>query len=663
MSLKVVLSFRFLKGENPESTLSDFEKGPIYFRFYLSSDVAPRVKVEEVVIGDNNASYIVTLNTNDCNNELAAQDACVCIEMLCRFEIFNDGENGNKASFGYSRKSPIGESLIRLATFAKSRGKEIKVNINDNTPFREEFRVIRCSMGVTCTLMEMGPTVKLTGSENFEVDYERHKAMSLLEDEYGAFYQAHRPTKDGIQFMHVPTWRGNYIPIPACMWLLKRQYMPTDYVYSRRLLQRCLDITIELDEWNKVEFYKILDAQLSSKRLLPETIRCIKIITAAFCIVSNASDYVADLTEGKDTERFKNIRCGLYAGDCEDVSLEIYQEYMDLITDTFPGMSKNHKTLQTICLLYIPMIVTGTASTPSMDRSGDTSEELICHIYVSLRPRFDVLQRLTATIPRDIINGIRKQMLMEIPLFAFESELPIIVQEGTNMSCPLLNPFWSYTKDLKLGKHIEEFENRIVSIEKQHNKLKDLMVEIKQKPYAGQAKMGDDFNNFYKVVNNVWIDMTRYGLGIMDFSVGYLVDGIHVYGVEMYDWCQLDSNDDFVFVPVFVMTEEQLAIAIKTLEKNPPFTPIDVSDNMQTPTAIPQRIRQLVEKKAASYSNKAGMDYVSYRINRWEKITSAVISEIESCFSDRSYVALDARHYSITKDGELYIGELRLYFI
>lgn len=664
------ITLRITAETDPTATLvKNTEKNPA-LSFYLSADVSASqcyIDPKPISKGD---TVTVSFRCGDCYPVINLKDACIGITMVCDLSIKDDE---TQEDYGYHRMEPIAENILFLQDVRDifSKKTRLKIKLRDKTPIEEADKLERCLVSIECTDFRISDRIKITGRHDFRDDYTETTKMDAIYTRYVKFYRSHSPRHKEIAPMHIPVWRGHHIPIPACMWI--RHTIGSDQIPNFvAFVDRCLQVALELNGWKRKDFLSISKAQLQQTGSTYDVKfnMCIKILCVATSIASNASDYVADLTASEDTERFKEVISHMYAGDCEDLGFLIYfvcstLQRKDVVRDNDPEWLK---IISTMCKLYVPALITGSATDPSMKRESHADpDSFICHIYAGMLPRREMCKRLNIGSKQKefIVASMEKEMTYN----KWEESLPSLVLEGTNMNCPLMNPLFSYAdKSINVAKKQMKMECYREKVETSYPRLTLLSIELQQINYTCINIKEKNFNAFYHMITNIWCDLSRFGLDIFDFSAGYNTGSGHTYGVSVFNWSNPQRDPAFCFEPVIVLTREEMEICERVIEKEQPILVPRVTSSVKE-NRIPKFLLQLAQKHLRKNKDPTEelwvRDYVSYRINRWEKITTSIPIKqaIESMFSDtnRFFDSIEVIEHPIDENGELYIGEIRLY--
>lgn len=664
---RLSLEIRATISNDPSSTfVPGYESDPS-FLFYLSRDLSDGQNTQNTgIIEKKVGSFSIVFDAKDIHNVVDLSQACIGITMFCRLEI-KDDDLGK--SCGYKRTQAIGEAIVYLEDLMNAYNtKHIqRVDVLDKSPADESDTLLRASLDLQVEKIDFSSDVTLKDTRSRGVEIQNAWRMVTLEQDFVRFYKTHTPVVSSIAPMHVPTWKGHSISIPAYMWIYHRIHR-TRLAAFCKYFQRCLEISLSLHDWKLEEFLDV------SKRQSYETASsydplfnlCIKIVATAGCVTSYATDYVSDLCNGKDVERFKETFGSYFAGDCEDVAFAIYLCLMTLLD---PEMPRTNESWLAMCIyivrLYVVTMMTGSATTPSMERTtGKNINKLICHIFSGMMPRKEFCKRLE--IPGDEKNSIAEGMAIEIPFYPWQDRLPPLILEGTNMNCQLMEPWWTYASDKSIGNHLRTIEDYREFVETKYNNLSKLVIELQQCNYTCKGSLTEkNFSAFYHRVNNVWVDLTRFGSNKTDFSVGYGHSEAHTYGVSACSWSNPSMDGDYIFENIRELSPEDWDICMHTIDKEPPIEVPQVAEKTLS-THPPGFLAELCEKYPPKNRRMTPSPwkhtYVSYRLNRWEKLLiTDMETTLRNILSEGYYDGIKVLEYPMTSDGELYLGEIRLF--
>lgn len=667
-SLSVTLRIKI--ETDPLSTLVQNTQSNPALSFYLSSDISPsQCNVDPIPISIG-STINVLLRCSDCAQTIDLRDACIGITMMCDLDIIDDETH---TSYGYHRLEPIAEEIVFLQEMIDVYASDtaLVVNLRDKTPIDDAEKIKRCVISIECINYTQSKNSRLVGKHDYHDDFVESSKMDEIYTRYVNFYKTHSARHKEIAPMHIPVWRGHHIPIPACMWIkhMISEYQIKDFI---QFASRCFDIALDLNAWKKEDFVSVCSNQLkqTGSKYDSRFNMCIKIISVTSSIAANASAYVSDLCMSNDTERFKEVMSNIYAGDCEDLAFFIYTmcsslQRRDIVDNNSPEWLS---LISKICKLYVPVLVTGSATDPSMKRdSSSRNDSFMCHIYAGMFPRRELCYRLNIDSKQK--DEIFSSMKREIPWNAWEEKLPSLILEGTNMNCPLMNPLFSYAdRDYNIAQKQKKMECYRELVESHYPKLGLFDIELQQTNYVASCVDETNFSPFYHMITNIWCDLCRFGLEIYDFSVGYDTGMRHTYGISVCNWSNPSRDKKFCFEPVIVMSKEELKICERVINKEPPLL-IPKTATMTQKKNIPECLLKLEKKypkKATTTSDQMWVrDYISYRVTRWEKITT--MPEMENVLreifqgQDKFFDSVEILQHSIDIKGELYIGEIRLY--
>jgi len=670
---------------NPEKTLISGDESDPYLVLYMSEDVDIKQKLFYVSDIAHKSLHQITMGIDDLPSTIDFAKACLCIQMICFVEI-KDDETGS--CYKYKRKTPIGECAVPLVDIQSAYKNDLSIilDIQDMTPLVGGFS--RFSIKLSFMRIIFTNKIALVDNNNLETESIKIKKMVMLYKQYENFYKTHEPTHPILVHMHIPSWRNICpITIPACMWIFHTTTTGGQTARAINLALRLVEVALELYDWTKEQLIFSIESQFkqSTTEISSEFFFALRVLSTAVCMTAYASDYLFDTCAAEDTERFKTVISGFFAGDCEDLAWEIYRNCMTFISNGgfvqqntnyySPEKTKFFLTIRKVFLLYLPCILTGSAYNPNMKNRPveiEPENQYICHVFAGMFPRFEFLNRLSVIEPQrlQMIETVKK----ELEQYPWERYLPSIIQEGTNMNCPLMLHPLKYTKSEKVCSIMSQVEEYRQLIENQFKCLKNLTIEILPEADPNHIQTPENFSTFYHCINNVWVDLRKFGCQFCDLSVGYGTREKHSYGIPVLYWSDY-QNHDFTFEPVFHYSSNHYAICIEVIQKQYPIKlPVHFETKDQPKTLsnckIPKSLidlQNLVNNKRfdtiPEHSSPWNRNYISYRINHWNKIShnEKILRSLRQVLIDKYFVNIRVLEYPIIADQSLYIGEIRLY--
>lgn len=666
---KMELGVRLKIISDPSSTLQKGLEFQPSLKVYLSSDIDAGQIPQTIENLKQGSEYLLQLSSKECQKKVNLQHACICFQYKVDLDI-KDEETGR--SYGYVRKSPIAEAILFIDDLLETlkTSTVIEMSIRDKTPFYEREREVKLKFEIKCTLWQVDPSVEFFGSHDITLDILNDNKMTNLTFQFEDFYKDHFPTDNALALMHIPTWRGQFSAVPACMWIHHKPKTPSQMKSCRDISLRCIEIALSMCNWNMEEMIRSIKAQFASDVIQTSFIYVIRVLSTAVCMVSHACDYVSDLSAGKDTERFKEVISALCAGDCEDLSWEIFRNTTSIIESSqVIEMDDDWSWIRRVFLLYIPTMLTGSAFNPMMQNRNagvPEGEKLICHVFSGMFPRSEFIKRLN--VPTSVKNDIMSKMAKEMEMNAWEKDLPALIQEGTNMNLSLMLKQHQYTGNRKVSEHLQNIDDYRDFVESKYPAFKKLSVEMHQNLRVDVSLTVENFSDFYHCINNAWIDLKKYGYNMLDFSVGYGTNRSHIYGIRAFSWVNY-KTDRFSFEPINCFSDNDWIVAQKILEKEPPIEiPSVFSKQTRTKNKIPRSLTELHTmypiKETQMIRNDDALwyqDYVSYRVNHWSKISLEIEKSLRDCLQTGYFIGIQVIEHHISSDGLMYIGEIRLF--
>jgi hypothetical protein len=535
----------------------------------------------------------------------------------------------------YQRYEPIGGGFLPLKTLLEK--KKAIVDVIDNSDSGSTKKFVR-------TVLE----VRIKGFDGkvplfFRGRRDHGKVLENIVDRYDTrFDKELKPTIERYGIMHI---RCHYphisgLKTPASTFAL---FFPP--ICDPLFLEHHVRIACDMNDWTLEELTTTLEEQFSSSTYEPLFSIACRIISEGLCLFANACDYVQDRSFESEVERFiDSFQC--LAGDCDDLArvacyccyvLYFYKEEDVVRKDSlFYWLVKWMK-------LYVPGMLGGIASCPSLTREGGAYEDReIYHLYCGLLP--------TEFFARATNRGYT-------PTYPWEKDAPLLILEGTNYCNALTAPIYVY-----LGKKIQNpTEVKRKEIEKIFKSFKDLSIHSQQEDYKSERAQDipeEKFSHFYRRVLAFWTHDEQ----VIDWSVGYgrQEEGTpsNGYGVDFRDFVTKDEK--ITMVPSFVLQKDELDVIAESLERE---LPVRIDAIAQVKDMIsPELSRSLTHR--GEFVTKRVKDrpvfprFISYRINHLSRLNKTILNELKEC---SKVYKMDYRIFSITGDGELYLIDIRLY--
>ena len=618
-----------------------------------------------------NGNPTSTLELQVTRSMLESEDCFLGIRLSCTIDIFD--ERGTYS--GYRRKEHMADSVIRLRDAVYGE-KDFTVSLIDYSTDESEERSV-----LLVTRERFSPSFRIGPSPDLDFETYGRTMNSILE----RFMENYRggdpllPRVTSARPMHIPVFRTNTVPLPAAafsQYNVHPSEMGTPQMVE--VVGHRLRISLEMNDWDESELIRVLSRRFSTgSGVEVATFRmALKIVAQSVTLTANSMDYISDHSGKREVERFKIIRLLFNAGDCEDSTKEIRLCIEELMSVRSSNLEKDNLLVywsRMVMQLYIPMMNTGMATSPSMTpteeaASGDHDMDYICHIYLTLVPRWFFVEKLEWT------NTKRKAVLVasmerDLNKMAWERrEVPVLVLEGTNWSDPLQGPLPTYvpagsTRDLALSERLEA-ERMRMQIERKHGALMTLGYQMKQ-PNFSAANIYDipefEFSGFYRWVVDGWVDLKRFGIfEIVDVSVGYGPRSSHEYGVEFRDW--VSRSETIRFVPTYELTRMEQDVIDKVLSLE---FPVPTYEAPSIGTRKVPSLESIISLSNPPFvppltnRNSFQTPYLSYLINREEKITKEIIDSLRTVVIEEGTFYLDYRFYEFSED--LYTIEIRLW--
>lgn len=487
------------------------------------------------------------------------------------------------------------------------------------------------------------------------------------------------------QSSHVAYWCSLLGRLPAPLFA---RWMPAempDEAYWRYLI----DIAIHCFGAHGLDTPDQMNADLQLQlatpdQLLASTPHALRLVVHASCMFANACDYAPDMVRQEESERFIDVNTTL-AGDCEDTAKHVQVLLTQLQKN---WRSLNDSLLQTIghvleyyYIMLATVAVTSAAANTMRDPStaANNVEELMCHTVTLMVPRHYVHK--TLMVP-PLVSKFRLQNNNTAPM-AFESELPVLVCEGTYVVDPLLHDPMFYEIDTTIvdtvANNRAKFRRRRIDVEKALPALQSMLLRAESNRTANQhAATPERFCSFYRRVNELWIDLGT-DFGVVPMAVTY--NGSR-YGVWMQDLVEKRATVRGLIV--YEYSASDVAAIQQALMHAPPMRSLtfiksrsaamlsdtikrqysSVSSQLDSlctlyaykPQPMPLPLSQPKQSNIAVRSvERWALRHYTYLVNHFEKITAGIVDGLKS-FLQRIETQCAFRYnvYPMSNDGALY---------
>lgn len=623
MSFQLLLRIH-LKGSHPK-LVTDSDFAP-YLLFYMSRELDPyglfqrtleykqlegtKSTFDAPIIRDI-GKYLEYEHKQNCSvskvkSDVRSSKSTLGIMLFCRKYI--DVSPTQEKS--YWRYEPIGRVVIpieylinnALRTPLKSYDFDIvdQTDVKSDDQLRSKISIQSVSFVAADHHMPMMQFKLLKDVQDINKNMEQYKhEMKKWFDYYCHIYgNVLQSTNPKFKRMHVPKWYAT-IEIPSVFYMTYLPREKPDLKFLNCLLNMALNSYELSPDW----FIDTIKYQMSKRSYNYDINICAKILACASTIFANSADYLSDVSLGEDTERFINI--GLtFAGDCEDLAKEAYLVWMMI------KQAKHHPNIDAFPLVryasylseyYICGLTTCVACTKSLgsnteEQALSTTEEMegdTCHMIATVLPRKYFFEALARGNKNN--NGLNAEQVEQMKLQAktynilperieegygnWESELPVLILEGTNWCTALQKPLHTY-----LPPNIsEELRERVIDNQKliQGAKIligKQFKSTIKRLPLEVE-QMNVQINDPHEVSENAISAFYRRqnnfltvidGVGIFDLSIGY-ADKKNVYSVDFRDY--ISASKSVNLSPVFVLTPKQIEIGLTIVDMEVAITP------------------------------------------------------------------------------------------
>lgn len=620
------------------------EKEP-YLRLFFSGHLSKKRDSWIVPLPKEGASVSITIESGDVPSRVDGTYACIGIAMMCKLQITNDkGEY-----MGYDRYEPIAGGMIPISRILGKKSSSFDVKMIDRTSFGSSQFTRGILRVVVSGVKSSGWKMDGAYSERTEAERER-RMISLIESHERVFTRRLLPTRRNCRPMHIKTYFTEIsgTKIPACAFSFTEA---TSAAIDEGFLEHIMRSAVYVSGWEDDELIRVVENQMSSKKDYDWkfSFAC-RIVAIAFCLVSNACDYVSDHSGKSDAERFIHILQTL-CGDCEDSGRMAYLFAALLFHSKEPDRLRyplSHCAWQ-VARRYVPVIITGIATCPSQDSRKKGQMEDICHIYGNSIPRAWFCDSIGAD------EETREMFSSMVPFSSWENRLPALMLEGTNFCNPLVGPLGCYSDDTEEIRDFEEMMKGVRAAESAFPALTSLSISSQNSfPWNTSFHEIEEerFSDFYRRPIELWTDvLIRDGRGSAAFSIGYgdQTKGSNDsgYGVDFRDWMAL--REGITLIPILDIDEDDYACMINVLMQEAP------TRMERDPRGAPKPDISRLEALCRSYPISGSVKSASYFANHVKKLSDRVLEGLESALRHGYFTHIECSHIPLTEDGELYI--------
>lgn len=503
------------------------------------------------------------------------------------------------------------------------------------------------------------------------------------------------------QSSHVPIWASALGELPAPLFVrwLPLKSTVLDARYWTFMIRSAITAFGVAGVHSIEKLKKDLHEQLKNRtQYLDSTTHALRFIVHAACMFANACDYLPDLVRtNDDAERFIDVTETM-AGDCEDTAKLVYTTLLWL--QRYHSTTKEHNSSNELLHLVSQMLeryvvafgvfaVTAPAADSMRDgHDSDISEndELMCHSCTVLLSRQYVMNALSGS------KSCYNQLLANLPdptqdvNTVLDQRLPSLVCEGTYLVDPLLHEPHYYVKLVSTTadeKKICNFTSQITKLRKDLNNIrvlaeelvndtknnthvKPLLVRAEQLHHNLGKKSGDDFCNFYKNLNEIWLDLGASG-GVIPFAV--TLDQFQskpIFGINMRDFAE--RHEGMQLIPMYTYTAENAKQIDQVIAHAPPtqIVQFDATDDtvaslVSTITRPYQPTIDRLNKLVQTYQSTSDQPNtpwtqtrITYMINHLSKFSNDTIESLTSFLDTVNTYHFQYHIVPITPDGLLY---------
>jgi hypothetical protein len=613
----------------------------------------------------------VILETDRCKGTALSDTDIVGFQLLRYIKPLGDH---NDQHVNYARMEPVGDGVIPISRLIDANTHT--VDIYDQCYPRTNFLKARLSV----VALEGTRFVQTKGvSSNGDSSSKEELMEGVIHRFFDAFRNRFVASKDSVIPMHVPHYPTNTLCIPASMFMVEQAHDdPQNWQNGVDLLELLLRISININmNGNETAFVSLLESPGDAEDLGYFQL-ALKTMFDSVTLFANLCDYKQDLSHGADCERFLDV-LKTRAGDCEDLAKCIIHFCMILLRvgrgEIANVSSAIMRAAGRAMQAYVPVMIEGEASLPSMKENGGEGEDnSICHIYAAAIPRLQFIKMLQhPTLLKDQVERLEQSLMRYLPVMNWETDgdARMWILEGTNFCNPFQLPINMMCKHADLRDSVKVQDTRMQhnrsKLEMQFASLRSLSAQIQQ-----PATQLDDYtqfpverlSSFYRRPVTVWTTaLIECGVLITDLTVCKNGGGggghRDVYGVDFKDW--LFMRDNVKLVPTFTLSNEEWQVCREVLSQQSPVLFPRASGTELTLERLEEIKRAYPPTNATVYNLVP--NFISYRLNHASKLSDRVIKDVHAILEQRylGFTGFDYRYTEIT-DKDFVLVELRLFY-
>jgi hypothetical protein len=468
-----------------------------------------------------------------------------------------------------------------------------------------------------------------------------------------------------IRSIHIPYYPTTTHLLPASTFACELPAL-SDQIKLLRILKLCILVTLDYNNIPGEDvFLRLIERDSKASRLVYNV--AMKVIVEACCMLANICDYRSDLrakNAKSSCERFIDAFRTLM-GDCDDLGKMCYVCALVLKKRGAESNDGLLKACSDMLSEYVVNLIGGAAlsiKVPTNKEENDTEdckdlETMICHIYASLIPKSALFVNLR----------IKDRSL--IPNISSSNNRFVWIMEGTNWS----HPFQPAACEMGETKEVNAIatadyvgQGSRDLLERYYPVLKTMSVQSQQihnEEYGYESHQAECLSDFYRRPVTLWTsELLDMNIPVTDITI--CTPNTNTYGVDFKDFIYVDrltaGESVLDLLPTFHYNKEELNVCLEVLKDQPPIliaeSDTSLDKHLRTENKLEELKRKYPHKTPLQLSSDANLRfdiyygiprYTSYRLNHPSRITSDLVTAIDSLLSNKTcnYHALDYTYF------------------